>query len=77
MKNKTTIEQFVINHACKLRTKVGLSQADLAIKLGVTPGFIGKVESSNSRAKYNLNHINKLSEIFGCSPKDFLPDKKL
>ena len=74
---KTSIELFVIDMVRELRNKSNISQADLAFSLGVSPGFIGKVESINSSSKYNLNHINKLSEIFNCSPKVFLPNKKL
>jgi transcriptional regulator with XRE-family HTH domain len=47
----------------------------LAFRLGVSSGFVGKVESSSSPTKYNLNHIQKLSEIFDVSPKVFLPEK--
>jgi len=74
---KTDIELFAINKAREFRTKLGISQSDLAFRLDVSAGFIGKVESVNSPTKYNLNHINKLAEIFSCSPKDFLPEKKL
>ena len=74
---KTKIEFFVIDEVRKIRIKCNLSQSELAYRLGVSPGFIGKVESQNSRSKYNLNHINKLSEIFNCIPKYFLPNKKL
>ncbi len=74
---KTKIESFVINEVIKLRTQKNMSQADVAAMLDVTPSFIGKVESPNYAAKYNLNHINKLAEILDCSPKDLLPNKKL
>jgi transcriptional regulator with XRE-family HTH domain len=77
MDYKTEIELFVINKVRELRQKGNISQADLAHNLDVSPGFIGKVESKNSPAKYNLNHINKLSEFFNCSPKDFLPTKTI
>jgi transcriptional regulator with XRE-family HTH domain len=52
-----------------------MSQSDLAFKLNVSYGFIGQVESPNFPAKYNINHLDKLAFIFGCSPKDFLPNK--
>jgi len=74
---KTEIELYVIDVVRDLRNKNNWSQAVLATKLDVSTGFIGKVESSNSTSKYNLNHINKLAEIFNCSPKTFLPNKKL
>jgi len=53
----------------------GLTQSDLAFKLGVSSGFVGKVESSSSTTKYNLNHIQELSKIFNVSPRVFLPEK--
>lgn len=72
-KNVTSIEQYVINFVRKKRTKLGLSQSDIAEILNISPGFIGKVESLKYPSKYNLNHIYKLSIYFHCSPQLFLP----
>ena len=69
----SSIESFVIDVARSKRLKQKMTQAELAELLGVTPGFIGKVESPRHNAKYNLNHINKLALIFDCSPQAFLP----
>ena len=55
----TEIEIFVVNQAKELRLKQKMTQADLAFKLNVSSGFIGKVESELSTTKYNLNHINQ------------------
>ena len=71
------IEQYVIDVVRAKRIEKKISQKDLAYSLNLSIGFIGNVESSNFRAKYNLSHINKLAEIFECSPKDFLPDNPL
>lgn len=71
--NTTLIEQFVINKVKEKRIKLKISQAQLAHLLDVSEGFVGNVESPNYRAKYNLNHLNKLADIFNCSPRDFLP----
>ena len=68
------IEQFVIDIAREKRIERGMSQRELAYSLELSVGFIGDIENPNSRAKYNLNHINELAKIFECSPKDFLPD---
>lgn len=73
----TAIEQYVIDTVKRLRTEKGISQKELAYLLDLSIGFIGDIESPKSRAKYNLNHINKLAEIFECSPKDFLPSDPL
>jgi transcriptional regulator with XRE-family HTH domain len=70
---KTDIEIYVVSYAKTLRIKAKMSQADLAFKLNVSTGFIGKVESNLSTTKYNLNHINQLSKIFEVSPQSFLP----
>ncbi|HEY1018624.1 MAG TPA: helix-turn-helix transcriptional regulator [Sediminibacterium sp.] len=58
-----------------MRLEQGMSQADLAFKLGVSYGFIGQVESKKFPSKYNIDHLDKLAFIFKCSPKDFLPEK--
>jgi len=76
-KKVTPIEQYVINTVRRKREKAGLTQANLSHILGVSPGFIGKVESTKYPSKYNLNHINKLGRCFKCSPKSFLPQKAL
>lgn len=71
----TKIEQYVIDKVRSERIKNNFSQIDVANFLDVSPGFISSVESTKGKAKYNLNHINKLSKLFKCSPKDFLPIK--
>ncbi|MFC4210856.1 helix-turn-helix domain-containing protein [Pedobacter lithocola] len=71
---KSEIDIYVINKVRELRTVAGISQADLALALDLSVGFIGHIESTKYRAKYNLSHLNKLAKILGCSIKDFLPD---
>ena len=72
---KSEIELFVIEKVKQKRIEMKLTQADLAHQLNLSNGFIGKIESPNHQAKYNLNHINALAKIFKCSPADFLPSK--
>lgn len=74
-KQKTDIEQFVINKVKEIRIAKGFSQEDIALALNFTRGFIGQIESHKHPAKYNLNHLNILAKEFKCSPKDFLPEK--
>lgn len=73
----TRIEQYIIDRVRSERIKQGVSQIQLAGFLNVSPGFISSIESSKGKAKYNFNHINRLSVLFRCSPKDFLPKKYL
>ncbi|MFI4954553.1 MAG: helix-turn-helix domain-containing protein [Gammaproteobacteria bacterium] len=75
--NKTELDLYIINVVKKLRLEINMPQAVLAIKLGVSDAFIGQIENPKHRAKYNLAHINKLAQIFNCSPKDFLPEKPI
>jgi len=75
--NKTELDLYVIERVKEFRSKINMSQAVLAIKLDVSDAFIGQIENPKHRAKYNLAHINKLAQIFDCSPKDFLPDKPI
>lgn len=74
-KKTSAIEQYVIDFVSALRAKHNLRQEDIGIIIGVSRSFIKSIESGKSRAKYNLNHIDKLADHFGLSPKDFLPEK--
>lgn len=74
---KTEIELYVIGRVKEIRTKKKLSQAKLAILIDVSVGFIGHVENPKHRAKYNLNHINRLVKALDCDFKDLFPEKHL
>ena len=74
---KSKIDLYVINRVKEKRTEKNLSQADLAYELGMSVGFIGKVESENYASHYNIKHLNELARILNCSPQDFLPKKPL
>jgi transcriptional regulator with XRE-family HTH domain len=74
---KSKIDQFVINKVRDLRIEKNISQADLANELGMSVGFIGKVESMKYPSHYNLKHLNQLAKILDCNPQEFLPKKAL
>lgn len=74
---KTKIEWYVIDKVKDLRESKNMSQAVIADVIGVSNGFIGKVESKSYTNKYNLNHINSFAKYFKCAPADFLPKKPL
>ena len=71
----TQLEQYVIDKARTLRVERGLLQIDIAYALGVTKGFVAAIESPNMRAKYNLEHLNKLAILFDCEFADFFPSE--
>jgi transcriptional regulator with XRE-family HTH domain len=74
---KSKIDQFTINKVRERRLEKNISQADLAFELGMSVGFIGKIESERYPSHYNIKHLNELARILGCSPQDFLPKKPL
>lgn len=69
----TPIEQFVIEKVRQLRNQKNISQAELAFSIGVSVGFIGKVESLKYNTKYNLNHLNSIAKTLNISPQELLP----
>lgn len=73
----TKIEQYIIDKIKSMRKEHGFSQLELSQKLEMSDSFISHVESTSKRAKYNINHLNKIAELFNCSPKDFWPDKPI
>ncbi len=77
MKPKSEFDQYVSAAVRQKRIARDITQADLAIGIGVSDGFISQVESPKSPSKYNLNHLNKIAKYLGCSPRDFLPEKPL
>ena len=74
---KTKIDLYVIERVKEKRVERSLSQADLAYELGVSVGFIGKVESTKYPTHYNIKHLNDLARILKCSPQELLPKKAL
>lgn len=77
MAELTRIELFVMETVKKKRKALKMSQITLSQLLEKSDSFVGQVENHRKNAKYNLNHINALAEVFKCSPKDFLPDRAL
>lgn len=73
----TEIEIFIIEKVKKMRLDRDISQLALSQKIDMNDSFVSHVESETKRAKYNINHINKIAKVFKCSPRDFLPDSPL
>lgn len=74
---KSEFDVLVIENVKRLRIELKISQAVLAVKLGVSDAFVGQIESPKSRSKYSIEQLNRLANIFECSPRDFLPEKSI
>lgn len=75
---KSRIDIYVIDRVRERRIAHNMSQEELSIKAGFqSNGFVGQAESQNFNKRYNLQHLNKFAEIFGCSPREFLPESFL
>ena len=74
---KTALDLFIMEKVKSMRQSKNMSQAVLAIKLGVSDAFIGQIENPKHRAKYNLEHVYKLTFIFECSPGDLFPKNQI
>ena len=74
---KTRFDLAVIERVTAKRRQLGLTQEYIAEVLGLTQSFIAHVESPKNRSKYSLNHLNRLAEEMGCSPREFLPDESI
>jgi transcriptional regulator with XRE-family HTH domain len=75
--NENKIDLYVIARVKEKRLEKNISQAELANELGMSVGFIGKVESPKYPSHYNIKHLNQLAKILDCSPQEFLPKKSL
>jgi transcriptional regulator with XRE-family HTH domain len=71
---KSYIDWYIVCAVREMRNLKDISQEDIALHLNLSTGFIGHIESPNFRAKYNTQHLNELAKLFGCSPRDFLPE---
>ena len=71
------IDQYVIDKVREKRLEHRISQLELANELGLSVGFIGKIESDKYLSHYNIKHLNKLAIILKCSPRDFLPENPI
>lgn len=70
---RSHLDEHIIRAVKEKRIYLGIPQVNLARRMGLSDAFIGHVENPKKKAKYNLNHLNKLAEIFHCSIADFLP----
>lgn len=58
------------NFVCSLREKQGLTQADVARQLGVTPAAVSKWENGSSKPRVEV--LFELAEILGVRPEELM-----
>lgn len=70
---RSEIEKYIIQEVKNRRTAKKWSQKYLADCLNVSQSFIYKIESPKFNKCYNIEHINELAKIFGCTLWDLIP----
>ena len=63
----------------EVRKKKGLTQLQLAYKLGMTPQYVQKIENDVTKS-FSKDTLNKLCKILDCEPGDliaYLPDEAI
>jgi len=70
------LDYLIIENVKRLRSERGLSQIVLTQLMGLSEGFIGKVELYTNRTKYNIRHIHLLAKALQCSIQEILPEKQ-
>lgn len=68
------LDKYIILAVKKKREEQGIAQADLSVRMELNDKFVGNVESFRQKAKYNINHLNRIAEILNCPLTDFLPN---
>lgn len=58
------------NFVCRLREQRGLTQADIAEELGVTPAAVSKWENGSSKPRVEI--LFRLAEILGVRPEELI-----
>ncbi|KAA6344058.1 hypothetical protein EZS27_008315 [termite gut metagenome] len=71
------IYDYTIDVMRKKRRDKGISLQTIADCLNVSKTFVANIENPKNRARLNFQHVNELSKLFECSPKDFLPTEPL
>ena len=74
---KTEIEQYIIDRVKEIRIPKNISQAKLAHLMDISTSFVGNFENPKHTAKWNLNHLNRISTERDVPFKDFFPEKEM
>lgn len=70
------LDYRLILHIKDLREAYGFTQIDLSHRMGLSSGFIGKVELLTAPDKYSIRHLKLLADVFNFkSFADLFPKK--
>ena len=72
------LDYYIIERVIELRAKSKpyIGQVTLAHKIGVSEGYMGKIENPKEHAKYNIRMLGRVAIALGLkSYKDLFPDK--
>ncbi|WP_292265965.1 helix-turn-helix domain-containing protein [Butyricimonas sp.] len=70
----TEVEIYIINKVMEYRVAANYSKARLSLELRLSKSYVGRIENSNCKEKYNVNILNEAAKILGCRMADFMPD---
>lgn len=74
---KTKVEWAIVKNVRSIRKRKKKTQRDVASCLGVSPGYIGQIETEDSASMYSYDNLYELAKYFVCSMKDFMPDQSV
>ena len=64
-------DTIIKNNIRQLRKKAGLTQEQLAEKIGISQVHLGRLE--NNARSMDLEQVEKIASALGCKPLDVLP----
>ncbi len=67
----------VANLVREKRIEKELTQTMIAAFIGTHRSYVSLVEKSDNHRIYNLDQLNLIAELIGCSPKDFIPENPI
>ena len=74
---KSKIEMYVVQKVKEHREDADMSIRYFADCLNVSHTFIIEIEKQETKAAYNLDHLNEIAKILKCSLWDLIPKDPL
>ena len=74
---KTKVEWAIVGNVRTIRNEKKKTQRDIASYLGVSPGYIGQIETEDSASMYSYDNLCEIAKYLECSMKDFMPEDSL